>query len=164
MNELRTLRKIEQLAQRFVGQIKAIDLEDLSVRIWIEITEKGQEAGWTIVRNRCIDEIRRLKVRREAERFVGIRAGTKTEESPEREAETRELLDRLMTCPFLSRDERALLYQRYYVGRTSRQIAEQNGGSKTSVNRRIETVIEKLRRWATLERIGQRQDRERTKI
>lgn len=126
-----------------------IDVEDLAVKIWIEAWGKDRVVSWKGIKNRCIDVLRNLKVRREvsidklAPTLVASN-GYNTQKDSDREM----FVDRLMECGELTNEDKIVVYERFYRGLSGSEIGDLHGWGKVKANRRVAGVVVKLTDWA----------------
>lgn len=149
--ELRDFLDIQRMVRKCLALY--LDQDNVAGNIWLELWQKSKEKGehiqpiWTHVRNRCIDEVRRMARKREVP-LEGARTKC-VETSEERDAsrDNQEFLDLVMECPSLSSKERLLLYKKYYAEMSLRDLSGEIGKSKTSTKRRFREIIDKIRSW-----------------
>jgi len=146
--DIRTFLRIRKMVGRFLTRY--VDQENLAAEIWtslwIKSTRKGEDVypSWKIVRCRCIDEVNRYLRKKE----VSLQE-MKDEPTREELVNNRsELVDRIMSCPWLTQAERGLVFDRFYAGKGLQETALETGQSKTSVKRKFREVLTKLRLWA----------------
>jgi len=151
------------LIRRMVGRCLALhfDQDNVAGNIWLELWTRSKSTGehvrpsWVHVRNRCIDELRRVIRKREVplEQARGRCVRDLDEEVISRD--NKELLDQIMECPLLSAEERLLVYRRYYAGASLQEISKVLGKSKTSTKRYFGNILDRLRAWVIERGLGQ---------
>jgi DNA-directed RNA polymerase specialized sigma24 family protein len=144
MDPLGTLRKIESMVRRFLRESLSVDPESVAADVWVDLWVRGAEPSWKLVRNRCIDAIRRRALH--AEVFL-----PEHDELEIRAADTRtpqERLTQLFLCPWISSHEKQVLYNCYYAGKTDETQASEFLCSRETVTKIRNTALDKLRHWA----------------
>ncbi len=148
------LKKIRSLCNHFLRSIRTIDVDSLVMDIWLELWIKDGEPSWLHVRNRCIDAIRKLSSRRERTgvdlEFIVDKSIKRVEDDKEDQLDRIEAVNRIMECPFLSTQQRQLVFLRFYRRLTGREIGKEMGFSKVQVNRRLVEVLKVLKEWVFL--------------
>ncbi|MBE3037293.1 MAG: sigma-70 family RNA polymerase sigma factor [Chloroflexi bacterium] len=144
IDPLGTLRKVESMVRRFLRESLSVDPESVASDIWLDLWTRGAEPSWQLVRNRCIDAIRRRALH--AEVYL-----PEHDELEIRAADTRtpqERLSQLFLCPWISSHEKQVLYNCYYAGRTDEVQAGEFSVSRETVTKTRNTALDKLRHWA----------------
>ena len=145
---VQSLRKIERMVGRFLREARAIDPENLAADIWLDLWTRNVRPSWTHVHNKCVDVIRRATSHREVAIGDNFDLADTTGQELGETTEPREQLDRVMKCPWLTAQDKSLLYARYYSGQTDETIARALNHSREKVTKDIAHVLEKLRTWA----------------
>ena len=141
-------RRMYALARGIVGDADADDVLSESflkiargIRSFREDTN-GYAWVMRIVRNTAFDFLRKRKVRAE-ENLDAFFHLTDERYSPERREEALALEEALEK---LSADERKMIYYRYYLDFTVREIAAETGMSKSAVARAAQNAEDKLKK------------------
>lgn len=141
---LEDLKKIQRMVHFIVPKLP--DEESLSVDIWLELWQKGEDICWTHVRNRTIDELRRIT----NVHFESLKSINDFEFSELNSAlsdkERKDLLNEIIKRASLSNQEEELLFLRFYKDLSLKEIGEEKGISLWAVRRRLEGVFEKLKK------------------
>ena len=102
---------------------------------------------YTVVKRACIDQLRRRRFRKQAERHL---IDSDVVESDELELkEQKHLLETLMHTR-LTRQDRRVLSLVYHEEQTYKEAARQLGISPSAVNKHVTQALKKLRRWAVI--------------
>ena len=102
---------------------------------------------YTVVKRACIDQLRRRRFRKQAERHL---IDSDMVESDELELkEQKHLLETLMQTR-LTRQDRRVLKLVYHEEQTYKEAARQLGISPSAVNKHVTQALKKLRRWAVI--------------
>ena len=141
---LEDLKKIRRMVHFIVPQLP--DEEALSVDIWLELWQKGGEATWTHVRNRTIDELRRV---------TNIHFESLYSISPEEFStlytsitlkEKQDLLNEMFKRASLSNADEKLLYLRFYKDFSLKEIGVEFNISIQAVSQRLDSIFVKLKK------------------
>lgn len=120
--------------------IRVPDPENLAADIWLESYVKtGAPPSIGFVRYRCIDHLRTL--RREARRLEEFK---KIPEPPG--LKDTSMVNEVLDAAQLTRLELDLIYQRFFAGKSSAQIAAALGLSENKVKESFVELMSKLRR------------------
>jgi len=111
MEELELLNKIEKLVKKYLYP-NCYDIEDIAVKIWIELFLNKKYVSNLYVKNRCIDEIRRSKFIK----FVPVEEFENTFSKNENEEDPKELVNLLMANTLLTNEEKRIVYEFFYKG------------------------------------------------
>lgn len=139
-----------------------VDREGVACEVWLEAFEEVKNCSVKpsnpldvpcsneVIRNHCVSVLRRRDAERRA---IRERTGTIDPHTNE----DRHLADKLQTIfqeANLSIDERQLVFSRFYLGCSLREIGKQVGLSVKDVDSLLFDLLEKLRRAARETHIG----------
>lgn len=149
--------RVLALALRIVrSRAEAEDVvQDTFLELWRRAREfdpaRGELSAWimSIARSRCIDRVRRAKVRTRLAQTAGEAAGFETEgrasEVPDETAVLSQRGQRVRALlSALPSEQRTALELAYFEGLTQAQIAEQTGTPLGTVKTRLRLALEKL--------------------
>jgi DNA-directed RNA polymerase specialized sigma24 family protein len=151
MDELETLEKIRTLVNKFLKDLGAIDTEQISIDIWIELWTSGKKEVYALhVKHRCVDAVRRERSRR----LTSLREGKLREKLDkggldlEENLGVQSLVDSLMSCPELTPQDKNLIWNRFYKGLSIEELGILFSTTPEAMKARLFRAIEKLRTWA----------------
>lgn len=118
-----------------------IDRENLAQDIWLEIHTLNLPLSYTLVRNRCLHEMRKHKVRytQGDEHLEGVQE--KTEDSHRAE----KIIAYLMDNSDLTSLEQEIVYRLFYEKETKQSLSEAMSMSVDSLNKVYDYIMLKLR-------------------
>lgn len=141
------------LARRILGRMNEAEdaVQEAFVEIWRRADQfdprRGSAEAWTfgIVRNRCIDRVRKQAVRNRTQLDASKEEREPASVSPLEEAQRRE--ERLAIAAAVSsipKDQRDALELAYFEGLTHTEIAARTGEPLGTIKTRIRSALEKL--------------------
>lgn len=145
---LKTLAKIQRIVRRTLREGLYVDPENLSMNIWLESWKK-EDSGISaqIIRGRCVDVIRTTVKRKISSLVEDVEDGPYEDVDLRAEEinEAKGLVGKLIAQTSLGREDRQLLFDRFYSGLTVEALAGKHKKSETVITRWIGRIIEDLR-------------------
>jgi len=124
---LSQLKHITTVVRRHVHNDHAVDIEQLSLDIWLECFQRHIGPSIHVIRSRCIDVLRRLKLERQTLKDIRTLVASSlthldTTEPDAVQSDRVSLVSRIMQEAKLSSSDTRLLYLRFYQGMSYREI------------------------------------------
>lgn len=145
---LETLCQINKMVTYCLSGTFGVDKPNLAMNIWLELWTRNRPLTQLMVRNRCIDVVRKRHRRKE---LLYNTAQLDRRIAPSADVAIpryrNEILNDIMTCPFLSTRDRRMLYLSFYLGYSGRQIGSIFDRSKVWANLEMRRILETLRDW-----------------
>ena len=131
------LRVITRIVRSLVSS--EVDYENLGAEIWKECYERGLPISYTLIQHRVLAHCRRLRFEQQFQRRQ------QPEESSDPPDGEPAIVDILMVRAELSPSERLLIFETFYLGHSTREIALGHKTSRHKVARALRLALSKLR-------------------
>lgn len=134
---LATFERVHKMVKRFLNP--SFDTENLAMEVVLESwTNDHPEPSWSFVRNRCYDLLRRSQKEKE---IMALPRPETT--SKELDPGMKDQVNQLMKI--LNNEERKLIFFRYYLDLTLREIAERQAMPINKVREVLTSAVYKMR-------------------